>query len=294
MKDRNPKPEPKQKEASLPVHSLESNATPINILPLDHNNPYDFRTEHRHTYFEIMLIERGGGNQVVDFNTYPVYDNSCYIISPQQAHLMIRRGSSGTVVQFTEERISSTELLAALKWRSFKEKAAIVFEHRADLMGQFNALINLMKEGVFRNSIASKHTLTHLLHALVSLVIENCMHSDKSILDENKKLLTDFYQLVEAHYFDNLGVKDYVQKLSTTEKKLSAVTRKYVGLSPLHVIHNRVLLEAKRILLFEKTSHKEIAFKLGFDSPASFSAFIKTKTGLTPSELTKNLAEIHK
>jgi AraC family transcriptional activator of pobA len=48
------------------------------------------------------------------------------------------------------------------------------------------------------------------------------------------------------------------------------------------------------MLLFEDTSHKEIAFHLGFDSPATFSAFIKNKTGHSPSELSKQLAEIHK
>jgi AraC family transcriptional activator of pobA len=53
------------------------------------------------------------------------------------------------------------------------------------------------------------------------------------------------------------------------------------------------LSEAKRLLLFEKGSHKEIAYDLGFDSPTSFSAFIKTKTGLSPSELSKQLSEIH-
>ena len=46
----------------LPVHSLERDSATIQILPLDHTNPYDFKREHRHTYYEIMLIERGGGN----------------------------------------------------------------------------------------------------------------------------------------------------------------------------------------------------------------------------------------
>ena len=43
----------------LPLHSLENDSMQINILPLDHSNPYDFKREHRHTYFEIMLIEKG-------------------------------------------------------------------------------------------------------------------------------------------------------------------------------------------------------------------------------------------
>lgn len=78
------------------------------------------------------------------------------------------------------------------------------------------------------------------------------------------------------------------------KKKLAAVTGQFLGLSPLQVIHNRLLLEAKRLLLTGSVSHKEIAFVLGFDSPSSFSLFIKGKTGHSPSALLKELVQIHK
>ena len=284
----------KRKESEIPVHSLEYGSTHVNILPLDYNNPYDYKREHRHTYFEIMLIERGGGNQLIDFNNYPALDNSCYIISPQQVHLMNRNGSLGTIIQFTEEKINSPELRAALKDHSFDEKAAIIFENRKDLMEGCLVLTNLIKEAIYRNSKESALSVTHLLCALVSLLLENQVHAEQVALDQHKKLLLHFYQLLDIHYCENMSVKGYVQKLSTTEKKLSAATAKYAGLSPLQVIHNRILLEAKRILLFEDSSHKEISFRLGFDSPSSFSTFIKSKTGNTPSELSKYLVEIHK
>ncbi len=284
----------KRKESEIPVHSLEYGSTHVNILPLDYNNPYDYKREHRHTYFEIMLIARGGGNQLIDFNNYPALDNSCYIISPQQVHLMNRNGSKGTIIQFTEEKISSPELRAALKDHSFSEHPAIIFENRPDLMGGFSVLTDLIKEGISRNKQESTLTVTHLLFALVSLLLENRINLESAQIDEHKKLLIDFYQLLEIHYCDHMGVNGYIQKLSTTEKKLAAATAKYAGLSPLQVIHNRILLEAKRILLFEDSSHKEISFRLGFDSPSSFSSFIKSKTGYTPSELSKHLVEIHK
>ncbi len=67
-----------------------------------------------------------------------------------------------------------------------------------------------------------------------------------------------------------------------------------MGLTPLQVIHKRILLEAKRQLVFEEKQHKEIAYNLGFDSPASFSAFVKKKTGLTASEIQDEVTNIHK
>jgi AraC-like DNA-binding protein len=76
--------------------------------------------------------------------------------------------------------------------------------------------------------------------------------------------------------------------------KIAFRSCKKLELFPVGVIHNRILLEAKRLMLFEEISHKEIAYKLGFDSPASFSSFIKSKTGLSPIALVNQLAEIHK
>ncbi|MBL0339955.1 MAG: AraC family transcriptional regulator [Bacteroidetes bacterium] len=104
----------------------------------------------------------------------------------------------------------------------------------------------------------------------------------------------EFQQLLEAEYHENRVVTQYAQKLNTSEKKLALTIKKYLGISPLQAIHDRILLEAKRLLLFETTSHKEISFQLGFDSPASFSLFIKNKTGFSPSELNSQLVKIHK
>ncbi|GDX53111.1 hypothetical protein LBMAG27_21580 [Bacteroidota bacterium] len=65
MKDMNDSSKQKAEKGMLPVHSLDNDSMQINILSLDHSNPYDFKREHRHTYFEIMLIEKGGCNQLV-------------------------------------------------------------------------------------------------------------------------------------------------------------------------------------------------------------------------------------
>jgi AraC-like DNA-binding protein len=278
----------------LPIHSLDNDSRQITILPLDHSNPYDFKREHRHTYFEIMLIEKGGCNQLIDFKNHIGNDYSCYIICPQQIHLMNRQDASGTVVQFTEDRIQSTELRASLRKLLFYENAAIVFEKRPDLYDELHLLIRILRKYLVENEVAKNQIVTHLLQSIVSILLDNKQLGDNSEKDFVKKLLIDFYQLIEVHYSDNVGVQFFIDHLGTTEKKLSETTRKHTGLSPLQVIHNRILLEAKRLMVFEEKTHKEIAYQLGFDSPASFSSFIKSKTGLSPVELTKQLAEIHK
>jgi AraC-like DNA-binding protein len=294
MKETNHTKSKKTEKGILPLHSLDNGSMQINILPLDHTNPYDFKREHRHTYFEIILIQDGGCNQLIDFINYPGRDYSCYIICPQQIHLMNRNNASGTVFQFTEDRVESTELRASLRQLLFYEKSAIIFEERPDLFDEIQLLINVLRKYLVRKDEANNQVVTHLLQSIISIMLDNSDLQDNSEKNPVKKLLIDFYLLIEAHYSENVGVQFYIDNLGTTEKKLAEATKKHTGLSPLQVIHNRVLLEAKRLMLFEDKTHKEIAYQLGFDSPASFSSFIKSKTGLAPLELTKQLAGIHK
>jgi AraC family transcriptional regulator, transcriptional activator of pobA len=277
----------------FPVHSLGVDSMPVRILPLDHTNPYDYKREHRHTYYEIMLIEQGGGNQLIDFKNYEARNNSCYIIFPQQVHLMNREQSTGTVIQFTEDWISSPELRTALRQYSFQAGAAVVFEQCPDFIAELNALLDLIKSRLSRGA-ANRPIIVNLLHSFISMILPASTSVETEDQPENKRLFMKFCQLIEAHFAEHVSVQQYAEWLGTSEKKIATVTKKCSGLSPLQLIHNRLLLEAKRILLFEDHSHKEIAYGLGFGSPATFSAFIKSKTGFSPSELTKVLAEIHK
>lgn len=292
--EKNDKMKPDAGKSELPVHSLNVDERIIQVRPLEHHNPYDWTREHRHTYFEVMFVDVGGGNQLIDFVNHPALDNSCYIIFPQQIHLMNRKNSTGTVVQFTEEVIPSVQLRNTLRQLLFGENSAVVFENNAEKMARLNSLIDLLRDASEKSTKVSQEMSIHLLQALLCSLIENKDAAAPSAVSDDQKLLFQFQQLLEEQYAFNKSVQEYVALTKTTEKKLAAVTKKYTGLSPLQVILNRVLLEAKRILLFEDTSHKEIAFRLGFDSPASFSQFIKNKTGYTPSELSAHLVEIHK
>lgn len=284
----------KTNPSSLPIHSLEKTEQIIHVRPIEYKNPYDFTREHRHTYFEIMFFDTGGGIQLIDFERFPAHADSCYIIFPQQIHHLKRNNATGTVVQFTEEIIPSIQVRNRLRQVLFGEKAAVIFERNPGKMNEFRPLLGLLKAASEKTTMVSNEIALNYLQALLLQMVENRDSKSMASVSEDQNLLFRFQQLLEEQYTYNHSVQEYVKQIGSTEKKLAAATKKFTGLSPLQVIHNRVLLEAKRVLLFEDSSHKEIAFRLGFDSPASFSQFVKNKTGFSPSELSTHLVNIHK
>jgi AraC-like DNA-binding protein len=286
----------KAKEGSFPpVHSLEKMNLPVFIQTIEYKSPYDITREHRHDYFEILFFEEGGGSQLIDFTEHPIIENSCYIIFPRQIHLMKRDDkANGIMIQFHETAISSVQLKNSLYQLSFGEHAALLFENNVGKRIQFHAIIEAMKTAMASSVDFSYEIGTHYLQALLLQLIENKQVVKNDSPSDDKKILLAFQHLLEENFLEVRTVKTYATILKITEKKLAAITKYFLGLSPLQVIHNRMLLEAKRILLFESTSHKEIAYHLGFDSPATFSQFIKNKTGYNPSELHLHLVSIHK
>ncbi|HMT28317.1 MAG TPA: helix-turn-helix transcriptional regulator [Bacteroidia bacterium] len=281
--------------STLPTHSLLLNEPPVQVRRIEHKNPYDFTTEHRHDYFEIFFFETGGGIQLIDFKEYPVVAKSCYIVFPQQIHLLRRaKKAHGRLVQFREEVLASSKIRLLLKQFSFEENAAVIFEKEQKKLNKTGLILNLLEEATQNKSAVSIELSLQYLQALILQLLDFRTATSGIALTDDRKLLFEFQQLLEAEYHENRIVTQYAQKLNTSEKKLALTIKKHLGISPLQAIHDRILLEAKRLLLFETTSHKEISFQLGFDSPASFSLFIKNKTGFSPSELNSQLVKIHK
>jgi AraC-like DNA-binding protein len=70
---------------------------------------------------------------------------------------------------------------------------------------------------------------------------------------------------------------------------LSNLFSKYNNKTPLQVINDRIILEAKKLLLQSDKSSKEIAFGLGFLEAAHFSKFFKNQVGMSPTHFKKNV-----
>jgi len=52
----------------------------------------------------------------------------------------------------------------------------------------------------------------------------------------------------------------------------------------IRLLHDRLVLEAKRKLSFSHQSVKEISYELGFEDPAYFSRFFKNHAGIAPQD----------
>ncbi|WP_299113949.1 helix-turn-helix domain-containing protein [uncultured Winogradskyella sp.] len=101
-------------------------------------------------------------------------------------------------------------------------------------------------------------------------------------------LLRSFNFLVEQHFRKEHSVGFYADMLFKSPKTLSNNFAK-LNQSPLQIIHERIVLEAKRLLIYTDKTAKEIAYEVGFDDASHLSRLFKKHTSQSPSDFKKKL-----
>jgi len=151
-----------------------------------------------------------------------------------------------------------------------------------------NRLLDLFEEE-FRSDEDIKSEMLRML--LVRLIIQVTRLAKKQYLghtdeaEEKFYLLRQFNLLVEIHFRTQHQVKFYAGQLNKSPKTISNLFSQYSKKTPLRIIHDRIIGEARRLLYYSDKSIKEIASQLGFEDVAHFSRFFKKSAGINASDI---------
>jgi len=255
----------------------------------DNNGEPD--SPHRHDYYTIILFERGEGIHYVDFTEYKINDKTLYFILPGQMHqVKLSAEPKGWVMIFTEEFLISNSISDKLindiyLFNDYGESPPLHINN--DQLLVYKNIISQIE--MFSNSLE-----TYTSEAMGSLVklflIQSNNHcslqkqNNPQFLETTNHLLRSFKSLLNKHYATLHMVSDYADKLSVTADYLNKTVKSITGKSAKEHIQSKLIIEAKRSLLFSSLSNKELSFELGFDESAHFNNFFKKTTGFTPSE----------
>jgi AraC-like DNA-binding protein len=153
------------------------------------------------------------------------------------------------------------------------------------------AFKNIIDE--YERHSAEKNSLLCNLILILLLRVREVYRLRVTTLNSNssrrEQLANNFKLAVEKNFIQKRTVGDYAELLHISAKHLSTVVSETLGRSPLQVIHDILLLEAKVQLRSTDKSISEIAYYLKFDDPSHFTHFIKKRTGHTPQLLRKKL-----
>jgi AraC-like DNA-binding protein len=269
---------------------FELNLKKIGMLHVNHESESLVNSEAYKAYIKILYLPVGY-QVTVDFDVYHTKGPTLFCISPNQVLNIDQLGAAPGYlifynrdfycIEIHDEEVSCNGLL-------FNNTKNMPFTTIPTAEAAFINYLFRQIEDEFGLEDPSQEEMirTYLKQLLIkSTRLWKNQHLDTSLVQHNADLefFRRFTILVEAHHKEKHAVADYADLLSVAPKTLTHRFKRLNLPQPNEVIKNRIILEAKRLLVHTRLSAKEVAYALGYDDPAYFSRLFQVKTGESPS-----------
>ncbi len=225
-------------------------------------------------FIKVVLV-RAGGRVVIDFNEYQPGQDALFFINVGQ-YYWFDPACTGTVlyyhrdfycIQLHDKEVACDGILFHNAY-----DVPVVFmddEARTTML----AIVQEIRTEMAQQDSGMEEMLRILLKQLIIRATRLWKQQHHVVSEETRQEVEfsrTFSQLVEGHYTRQHAVADYAAMLHITPKALNKRITRYSNQTPNDVIKNRIILEAKRLLIHTPLTVKEIGYRLGYDDPSYF------------------------
>ncbi|WP_313385219.1 helix-turn-helix domain-containing protein [Chishuiella sp.] len=278
------------------IQKEEDHNLSFRIFELSIDRINDYSKPHQKDHFCVLIPESGNLELLIEDKLHVLKKGKVSVIFPEQVHSITNYSEdvTGKIILFEEVMFCSDILKNELS------------AYNVNLSNQLNCtvlpikdyqekihIVSLVKE-IYENPSQIKKEQARFYIKILLLSLIESIHGQHPVLGQHtndQPLYIQFKKMLNESYKEERTVQYYADKLFITTKKLNSITKRSCGETAINAIHNRILTEIKRQLMFSDISHKEIAFDLGFNSPAALNKFVKAKLNLTPTQLQQELAQ---
>lgn len=247
----------------------------------------DFLAPHRKDYYFLVLIRQGSSRHWIDMTPYTLKPDTLYFTVPHQVHLKEEAEPlSGTVIAFTSEFLAlegnnSLEQLPIIQNPHSGHELALKKE---DIVFLEDTLDKIYAEQQTKNNWQHPMLMAYMHVLLIYVSRLYTEQFSKRDLLPDRELLKKYLLKIEESYSELHEVASYADILNISPGHLGELVKQQSGKPAIEHIHERLILEAKRLLFHTEQPIKEITFQLGFKDSSYFNRFFKRITGHTPVE----------
>lgn len=259
----------------------------------DRSGPHDWRI-HPHTHpdhMQVLLVKSGGGAIRMEERVMPIPTPGILVIPAGIVHQIdFDPGTDGFVV---------TAALGCLKAASAPDPRLLKAAERPavyPLEGtgvSIPAVIDtfewLHREFIWSAPGRRTAIMAQYMRLLVVILRLNVSHDDPVIAapDRDYDLLVRYRALLEEHFRNERSLAFYASDLAVTHARLNAACKARAGKTASDLLYERIVIEAKRYLIYTESSVAQVAHLTGFDDPAYFNRFFTRRVGLSPGAFRK-------
>lgn len=294
-----PLPVPRFALYGEPLHEVDETFVHVETIAY-RSRRYHWRIRaHIHSDLTQMLFIRdGGGLMQADALELPIQAPALLLVPSRVIHgFEFARGTRGFVVTIAEPLIRALQGREPQLRRVFAAPACIGLSGAAAATAtDLEALIDRLRRETVWEAMANRlaaeawlaATLIAALRLLPAQTTEDCGRRGPEAT-----LVDRFRNLLDERCRTGWGVERYARQLAVSPGKLRAACIAISGKPPRQLLHERVLLEARRALTYTDLTIAQTAYQLGFSDPGYFSRFFSVRTGESPLAFRTRTAKPH-
>lgn len=239
---------------------------------------------HRHARFsQAFLILAGGGTAQLEGQAVAIDAPwVCWVPEGAVHGFEFHPDSAGYVVTVATDLLDRRLATDAMRGLGLARDHAIgIGLGRGDPVSASlrYAFRGVHTESGFGGAAAHAAALAHLDLILVGLARSGAAAAPDAVGGRAADAWRAFRREVERRYREHPSVPELAAAVGVTPDYLHDLTLRMAGLTPKSIVHQRLLLEAKRSLIYTGMTVGEIAFDLGFKDPAYFARFFARHAG---------------
>jgi len=273
--------------------SMEENTTLglekslIYIRNLENCPPSYLNDPGRKDFFEIVWLQNEFPLHAIREEENPGRGDWIYLIPPYRVHQLNKAGKKGILLSFKRDFLNEED----------KEFYLDIFKI-FNIQGEFSCLPltgeNTAELGKIYQLLEEEYREQHnnflILKALLKVFLLKLIRIKEHVFttqDVNQKRVYEFMLLLEENYQLERNADFYARELGLSSKRLNQILKEKLDKTVMQLIHDRIILEAKRKIIHSENTLKEIAYDLGFTDRPYFSRFFKKQTGVSPEDFQK-------
>ena len=291
-------------QSSIPLYSIENlklyQNEGILVSRFGHylHEHQHLLTAHKHSFYHLVFFTEGEGEQYIDFKKFSIKPGLIYFMIPGQVHNWnFKTPPEGYIINFSSTYFSSflleTDYLSRFNFFSGHHESQVLDLALATQLQLTTIFEAILKEGLHTSGTSDDLVKTLLIQLFIAVARFQTTLEPAMSSSYNHILVKNFQDLIEANYKQLKLPKQYASLLYITPNHLNAVCNDFLQISAGNLIRNRILLEAKRLLINLDLRIGEIADELNFTDQSYFIKFFKKHEGVTPEKFRKSIPHEH-
>jgi AraC-like DNA-binding protein len=266
---------------------------PFRIWPLrtaeDERTYRGSAAAHRHDYQEIIVLTKGSGQHRIDWQDKLLAAPQAILVAQGKEHdFTTRSGARGWVLDF-----HSDFLCQPPSWL-FSQFYALSEVSLADPALRKGVItLCVLMEDLHRSGPDGLAPIAHLLAALLAILQASVLRlviQGRPRRASDFALFLQFMATLDAHFRGEKRLAFYARALRVNPRRLGAICKQALGRTPLALLEERSMIEARRLLAQTGLTVQQVGFDLGYEDPSYFTKAFRKVVRQTPSQFRREHA----